>query len=127
MQEFHSHWRLILVTACFSKETGKESQEMLGRPRKNDWFQDPHNGCSILWAPVAWISKHFLDFNYNSCKILKKKKKRWIDQSAFVMLANEAERRFSVKWCRASSGSAGHSPSLIMYQLCGIGQVTCPL
>ena len=95
LQEFHSLWRLNLVPACFSKETGKTSQEMLGRPRKDDWFQDTHNGCSILWAPVAWISKHFLDFDYNSCKILKKKK-RWIDQSAFVMLSKEAERRFSV-------------------------------
>lgn len=83
LQEFHSRWRLNLVPACFSKETGKTSQEMLGRPRKDDWFQDTHNGCSILWAPVAWISKHFLDFNYNSCKILKKKKK---DGSIKVLL-----------------------------------------
>lgn len=31
----------------------------------------------ILWAPVAWISKHFVDLNYNqprTCKLLFFKK-----------------------------------------------------
>lgn len=52
-QEFHSHWRLNLVPARFSKETGKKSQDMLGRPGQDDWFCDPHKDHKYPLGPCG--------------------------------------------------------------------------